>query len=133
MQHFQVTKFGKFRRTDIDFDDLEVMEELLAKNSSKASITEIFGFMIPSRNEDFLDEWAELDEVEDFKAKGMKASGAFHDEKIGSKLLLLLGYIMLTNVLDDKSNETQPIAKLNVFVLLTIFVQPICIENFRKK
>ena len=63
--------------------------------------------MISSTNEEFLDEWADLDEVEDFKAKGKKASGTIQDEKIGSKLLLLLGYIMVSTVLDDKSNEIQ--------------------------
>ena len=83
------------------------MEALIAENPSKASITEIFGFLIPSTNEEFLDEWADLDEVEDFKAKGKKASGTIQDEKIGSKLLLLLGYIMVSTVLDDKSNEIQ--------------------------
>ena len=83
------------------------MDKLIANNPSKASITEIFGFMIPSTNEDFLDEWADLDEVEDFKAKGKKASGTIQDEKMGSKLLLLLGYIMVSTVLDDKSNEIQ--------------------------
>ena len=83
------------------------MDKLIANNPSKASITDIFGFMIPSTNEDFLDEWADLDEVEDFKAKGKKASGTIQDEKMGLKVLLLLGYIMVTHVRDYKSKEME--------------------------
>ena len=105
---FSVYQIRQNKKTNIDFiQDLEVMEALIAENPSKASITEIFGFLIPSTNEEFLDEWADLDEVEDFKAKGKKASGTIQDEKMGLKVLLLLGYIMVTHVRDYKSKEME--------------------------
>ncbi|KAG9290170.1 hypothetical protein G9A89_021692, partial [Geosiphon pyriformis] len=94
------------------FTNLEVMEKLIKKYVSSGSICKVFAEAFPIDNHPLLGGWVELEGVESSKKRGQKeldnldeSDGA--DGKYGAWLLLLLAYMMVSNVLDDESNNSQ--------------------------
>jgi hypothetical protein len=76
---------------------METLIELYV-TEGEGSIDDVFSD-IPLKNKKFPDGWKDVDNF-------------MMDEQIvlkehGARLLLLLAYVMITNVLDDKSNDTQ--------------------------
>jgi hypothetical protein len=95
----------------VNFDqDLEVMETLIEKYISNGSLSNVFGKTFPVDNHQFLGGWMEFDGAESVKKRGKKDLDDDSDDadgKYGARLLMLLAYIMASNVLDDESNNTQ--------------------------
>ena len=99
-------------RTDVDFNqDLEVMEKLIEKYVSNGSICKVFAEAFPIDNHPLLGGWEELENDDNSKKRGRKDDDNLDDKdgadgKHGARLLLLLAYMMVSNVLDDMSNDT---------------------------
>ncbi len=97
----------------VNFDqDLQVMEKLIEKYITDGSVTNVFAKMLPIKKNPLLGGWEELAKSESAAKKGKKSTENFEDSdgderKKGARLLLLLAYIMVSNVLDDNSLETQ--------------------------
>ena len=98
-------------KNQVNFDqDLEVMEKLIEKYISNGSLSNVFGETFPIHNHPLLGGWMELDGAESVKKRGKKDlddESDVADGKYGARLLLLLAYMMASNVLDDESNNTQ--------------------------
>jgi hypothetical protein len=73
-----------------------LMEEYAAKDS--ASIKDVFGIHVSME-----DKWFAQTGWDAFDSSQKSTT----PDKDGARILLLLAYIMTTNVLDDTSNETQ--------------------------
>ena len=88
------------------------MEKLIEKHvSGDGSISNVFSKIFPVKNHPVLGGWEGLKKLKSAKSEGKKGSEEIKDsdseEKNGARLLLLLAYIMVSNVLDDDSNKTQ--------------------------
>ena len=86
----------------VDFSkDLLMMDLLISEYTTNddGSMDNTFGRLLSVQNEYIDKGWETLDNVKDVANPSVKNHGAH--------LLLLLAYIMLSNVLDDKSNEIQ--------------------------
>jgi hypothetical protein len=82
------------------------METLIEKYISNGSLSNVFGKTFPT----LLGGWMEFDGAESVKKRGKKDlddESDVADGKYGARLLMLLAYIMASNVLDDESNNTQ--------------------------
>jgi len=92
-------------RPVIDFrKDFEMMNLLISEYTmdDNGSMDNIFGRLLPFENEYIAKGWETLDEHQ--KDKNHAACSV---KNHGAHLLLLLSYIMLSTVLDDKSNDIQ--------------------------
>ena len=86
------------------------METLIKKYISNGSLSNVFGETFPIDTHPLLGGWVELDGAESVKKRGKKDlddESDVADGKYGARLLLLLAYMMASNVLDDESNNTQ--------------------------
>ena len=88
------------------------MEKLIEKYVSNGSICKIFAEAFPIERHPLLGGWVELEGVESSKKRGKKELGNLDesdgaDGKNGVRLLLLLTYMMVSNVLDDTSITIQ--------------------------
>jgi len=87
------------------------MEKLIEKYVTAGSYSDVFAKVFPVKNHPILGGWEGLKELKIEKEEGKKGSEKIEDsdsaEKTGARLLLLLAYIMVSNVLDDNSHETQ--------------------------
>jgi hypothetical protein len=87
------------------------MEKLIEKYVTNGSLGNIFSEAFPVDNHPLLGGWQELEDVEITKKRGKKEL-VEHEEsddadgKYGARLLLLLAYMMVSNVMDDESNNT---------------------------
>jgi hypothetical protein len=90
-----------------------VMEKLIEKYVTNGSLGNIFSEAFPIENHPLLGGWLDLEDVESSKKRGKKYLDDHEEEsdvadgKYGARLLLLLAYMMVSNVLDDESNNTQ--------------------------
>ncbi len=97
-------------KNDVNFDqDLEVMEKLIEKYVTTGSLSKVFADAIPIDIHPLLGDWIALDGVETIRRRGKKELYILEesddvDGKHGARLLLLLAYMMMSNVLDDESN-----------------------------
>jgi hypothetical protein len=100
-------------KTNVNFDqDLEVMEQLIEKYGSNGSIYNVFAKTFPIKNHPLLGGWKKFEGSESSKKSSKKDldsldESAVADGKEGARLLLLLAYMMVSNVFDDESNNTQ--------------------------
>ena len=88
------------------------MEKLMEKHVSNGSICKVFAEAFPIEKHPLLGGWVELEGVESSKKRGKKELDNLDESygangKYGARLLLLLAYMMMSNVLDDTSNNTQ--------------------------
>ena len=90
------------------------MEKLIEKHESDGSLSTIFADAFPINKHPFFPGgWAkQLQAVDSTKKKTKKSlenseKSEVTDGKLGARLLLLLAYVMVSTVLDDKSNTTQ--------------------------
>lgn len=97
------------QQKSIDFNqDLEVMDKLIASNPLNTSIQEMFGDMISKDNKKFLRTWADLNKADDLTIKRNKSFCYKKDNgKIAAQVLLLLTYMMVSSVMDERSIATQ--------------------------
>ena len=98
-------------KTEVDFhQDLEVMENLIEKYVPNGSLCKMFAEAFPIDNHPLLGGWPELEAFESSKKRGKKEldnESNVADGKNGVRMLLLLAYMMISNVKDDTSNTTQ--------------------------
>ena len=75
------------------------------------SMNYTFGYFVSVQKDYFGKGWETLDEDQNVKLAATPPNPTVYRNSLvknhGAHLLLLLTYIMLSNVLDDKSNETQ--------------------------
>ena len=75
------------------------------------SMNNTFGYLLSVQDDYFVKCWETLDEDQNVKLAPTPPNTTAYRKSLvkshGPHLLLLLAYIMLSNVLDDKSNETQ--------------------------
>jgi hypothetical protein len=89
---------------------LQVMENLIEKYYPNGSLCKVFAEAFPIDYHPFLGGWPELDALESGKKRGKKEidnESNVADGKNGVRMLLLLAYMMISNVKDDMSNTTQ--------------------------
>lgn len=95
------------RKPDVDFNqDLVVMEKLIESNPAQPTISDMFGFF-PDSIREFLKEGVDLDCYDDLTVKGNKFAYKKTNGDMSKQLVLLLVYMMVSNVLDDSGMETQ--------------------------
>ena len=92
-------------KSTVDFSkDLKMMDLLISEYTTNddGSMDNTFGRLLSVQNEYIDKGWETLD-----KYQSVKDVANSSVKNHGAHLLLLLAYIMLSNVLDDKSNEIQ--------------------------
>ena len=82
------------------------------KYVSNGSMCNVFAKTFAIKKHPLLGDWKELEGVENNKKRPRKEVNNVDesddaDTKYGARLLLLLTYMMVSNVLDDNSNITQ--------------------------
>ena len=101
-------------RSTVDFNqDFAMMNLLISEftTNDDGSMYNTFGLLLDLQKEYIPNGWKSLDEDQKVKIPAIAPNRAVtRDTDVknhGAHLLLLLAYIMLSNVLDDKSNDVQ--------------------------
>ena len=88
------------------------MEKLIEKHLPNGSVCDVFANIFPVKKHPYLGGWEEFESLEKGKKRGKKdmdesEQSDGEEKKLGGRLLLLLAYMMVSNVLDDDSIKTQ--------------------------